>query len=390
MHREQTQPASDLSKRLEGEFDGDHRRCAQGPGPTNALSPGLNTLRLSKLLNEAKSRCRLDLSDAVVLTEAASGAYSATPVLAAMAGAKKVFAVARSSPFGSVEDVTRHVIEVAQASGVPGIIEVVTEKSPDIVSQADVVTNSGHVRPLDSEMVKHMKSTAVVPLMYESWELRDSDVDLEACRRKGILVAGTNERIPAVDVFSYLGIMAVKMLVDAGVAVYGSHVLLLCDNPFGPYIKQGLISAGASVQVVQDLSNAVGLNEIDAILVAIRPRVSPILGMSEAKLIAERCPWSVVCQFWGDVDREALQTAGLWHWPTQAPASGHMGILPSEVGPEPIVRLQAGGLKVAEVLMRMRQGMFDHEWEFVDAIGENLPRSQDPSIGGWPNRTDRA
>jgi hypothetical protein len=31
-----------------------------------------------------------------------------------------------------------------------------------------------------------------------------------------------------------------------------------------------------------------------------------------------------------------------------------MGILPSAVGPEPIVRLQAGGLKVGEVLHRLK------------------------------------
>ena len=29
---------------------------------------------------------------------------------------------------------------------------------------------------------------------------------------------------------------------------------------------------------------------------------------------------------------------------------GHMGVLPSAVGPEAIVRLQTGGLKVGEVL----------------------------------------
>jgi hypothetical protein len=39
-------------------------------------------------------------------------------------------------------------------------------------------------------------------------------------------------------------------------------------------------------------------------------------------------------------------------WPPEAPPPGHMGVLPSAVGPEPIVRLQAGGLKVGEVLAR--------------------------------------
>ena len=29
-----------------------------------------------------------------------------------------------------------------------------------------------------------------------------------------------------------------------------------------------------------------------------------------------------------------------------------MGVLPSDIGPEPVVRLQAGGLKVGELLSR--------------------------------------
>ena len=48
------------------------------------------------------------------------------------------------------------------------------------------------------------------PLMYEAWEFRAQDVHLEAWSCDGIRVAGTNERHPAVDVFSYLGIMANK------------------------------------------------------------------------------------------------------------------------------------------------------------------------------------
>ena len=39
-----------------------------------------------------------------------------------------------------------------------------------------------------------------------------------SCKR-GILITGTNERHPAVGVFSLLGIMAVKLLVDTSVAL---------------------------------------------------------------------------------------------------------------------------------------------------------------------------
>ena len=49
--------------------------------------PGLDSRRLVRLMEAAVERCQLDLSPFTVLTEAASGAYVVTPVLAAMAGA---------------------------------------------------------------------------------------------------------------------------------------------------------------------------------------------------------------------------------------------------------------------------------------------------------------
>jgi hypothetical protein len=58
-------------------------------------------------------------------------------------------------------------------------------------------------------MISWMKPTAVIPLMFEAWEFRPSDLELAAAQQRGILVAGTNERHPDVDVFSFLGIMAV-------------------------------------------------------------------------------------------------------------------------------------------------------------------------------------
>jgi hypothetical protein len=45
-----------------------------------------------------------------------------------------------------------------------------------------------------------------------------------------------------------------------------------------------------------------------------------------------------------------------------------MGILPSAVGPEPIVRLQAGGLKVGQVLARGLDSAAADELDFVQVI----------------------
>jgi hypothetical protein len=318
--------------------------------------PGLNPRRLIGLMRAAIERCRLDLSGTIVLTEAASGAYMVTPVLAAMAGASRVFGLTRSTPYGSAEEITARTLELARQAGVEGHLSVVTEKTASVVFQADIVTNSGHVRPIDAAMVREMKPSAVISLMYEAWEFRPGDVDLEACRRHGIAVAGTNERHPTVNVFAYLGIMAVKLLLDSGVAVFGSRILILCDNPFAPFLEHGLRQAGAVVSLSDTMATAPTTHRIDAILVAMRPLAIPRVGAPEAELIAVRWPGAVVAQFWGDLDRAALAEADVSLWPPQAPPQGHMGILPSAVGPDPIVRLQVGGLKVAEVLLRSGSG----------------------------------
>jgi hypothetical protein len=328
--------------------------------------PGLNTARLAGLARAAAERGRIDLRGATVFTEAATGAYTVTPVLAALAGADRVYALTRSTAYGTVEEVAAETTILARAVGLGDRIEIVTEKRPDLIARADVVTNSGHVRPIDRRTVEWMKPGSVVPLMYEAWELRPGEVDLDACRARGVRVAGTNERHSDVDVFSYLGVMVVKLLVDAGVAVYRSRVLLVCDNPFTAYISGGLNSLGAAVAVTDALGSETQLGEFDAVVLATKPRPEIAIGSREAELIAVRNPGAVVAQLWGEIDRAALDSAGVSYWPKVGPKPGHMSVLPSAVGPEPIIRLQAGGLKVAEVLLR---GIPDStDWEYVDAV----------------------
>jgi len=303
-------------------------------------------------MRAAIGRCQLDLSGYVVFTEAASGAYVVTPVLAALAGASRVYAMTRATRHGSVEQIAAGTTELAELAGVSSRIQILGEKSRTALSEADIVTNSGHVRPLDSETISCLKPGAVIPLMYERWEFRDGDVDLAACRTRGIRVTGTNERHPGVDVFSFLGPMAVKLLMDSGCAVYTSRVLLLCDNDFASYIAAGLTAVGADVVSASSAMDTSIHGEFDAVLVSRTPASTSALPSAEMLAIAQRWPGAVVAVYWGDVDRADLQRARLSFWPREAPAKGHMGILPSDIGPEAIVRLQSGSLKAAEALLR--------------------------------------
>lgn len=67
-------------------------------------------------------------------------------------------------------------------------------------------------------------------------------------------------------------------------------------------------------------------------------------------------------QFWGDMDRDAMDKIGVPYWPQNSPPPSHMGVLPSDIGPHAVVRLQAGGLKVGELLWKARAaGMSIHD-----------------------------
>jgi hypothetical protein len=332
--------------------------------------PGMAPERLVRLMREVMAECRLDLTGRVVLTEAATGAYAVTPVLAALAGAEEVLALTRSTRYGTADEVAEATYQLGRLAGVADRIMVTTQKSAELVGRADVVTNSGHVRPIDADMVGWLKPTAVVPLMFEAWEVQAGriDLDLAALRARGIPVAGTNERHPAVDVFSYLGLMAVKLLLDAGIAAYRCRIAILCDNPFTDYLVRGLRGAGAHVVAAASAAELVLPWVPEVVLVALRPRGMPVLAAADVALLAARCPGAVVAQYWGDVDRVGLASAGLAYWPLDPPPAGHMGVLPSHVGPEAVIRLQAGGLKVGQVLLTPADRRAPADLEFVDDL----------------------
>lgn len=327
--------------------------------------PGLSVPRLSRLVGEAVERCSLDLSDVRVLTEAATGAYVVTPVLAALAGAR-VVACTADSRFGTAQQVTAATMSLAGRLGVADRIAITTQRGPAHFAAADVITNSGHVRPITGELAAAIRPGAVLCLMFEAWEAQAGrlDLDADALRGRGVQIAGTNERHPHVDVFSYLGPMAVAQLADAGVPAYLSRIAVLCDNAFRDYIVDGLKSAGAEVDVAASF-DGLSTDCPDALLVALQPTGASVLSTAELRWIAASWPDCVLVQFWGDLDRAHCSVPA---WPLAAPPAGHMGVLPSRLGPDPIVRLQAGGLKVAQVLLTPPSARTARDMEYVDAF----------------------
>jgi hypothetical protein len=316
------------------------------------VQPGYALARLKVLMDRAIAATNLNLSGLNILTEAASGAYATTPIIAAMAGAARVYALARPTRYGSVEEVAARISQLASFVGVADRVTVIETIAPQLLPTVDIVTNSGHLRPLTADHINRLPERAVIALMFEAWEYRPGDLDLDACVRQGIPVVGVNERHPAVDVFSYLGPLCVRQLHDCGLAVYGNRIALLCDNDFADSIFRALSGMGARVKLFASVDD-VFPDEWDAIVVALQPSSEPRIGEAEARRLADVSPPGVaITQFWGDIDRTALRAHGMAVWPKAGPAPGHMGALLSAIGPEPIVRLQTGGLRAAEQIFR--------------------------------------
>lgn len=295
----------------------------------------------------------LDLGGRAVVTEAATGAYATTAVIAALAGAKVNACARDTASHGTAREAIEATRALARLAGVEDRITFSFGVPDEVLWRCDILTNSGRIRPITATHVRLMPKSAVIALMFEAWEFRDGDIDRNACRDRGIRIVAVNERHPDVAVFPFLGPLCVLQLSEAGLDVPGCAVAVLCDNPFAPHLLEGLDHAGARATLFLN-PEALSAGPWHAVVLALTPDGAP-LGAADLSAIAARAPGALVTQFWGDVDRKAASALAIRIAPSTAPAAGHMGILLNRLGHEPIVRLQAGGLKAAEIVLSGRE-----------------------------------
>ena len=335
--------------------------------PNVSTLGAVNIKRIEKLIRDAIDTYNLDLSRLTVFTEAASGNYVVTPLIAALAGSDRVFAITQDSRYGKAVDVRKFTLELAQKWGVRDRIEVVSDKMPSILSQVDIVTNLGFVRPIDKNMIAHLKPTAVLPLMWETWEFREADLDLAECRRKGIMVLGTNEREEGIALFTYVGYLAVKLAFELEIEIYRSKVVVVGSGLFGEncvkafdkleaHIKYIDLSAGASLETESAKST---LRDVD-LIVLVEHRNSVCLVGGEGQMtvdeLLELSPHVSIVHIAGNINQQEIDNAAIPCLPQKSAAPGYMSVTTDYLGPKPVVALHTAGLKVGEAMARTRLG----------------------------------
>jgi len=316
-----------------------------------------NPLRLVNLIRDTISFLELDLSGFTILTEAATGPYVVTPVIAALAGAKEIIAITRDSPYGSIDLVKKQTRALEALCNVEGCISIFEHRSLELFAKADIITNLGFVRPINAEIINTMKNNAVIPLMCEAWEFRPGDVDFNACIAKKIPVVGTNEDFPGLNVFAYSGLVCLKLLLDAQIEIHKSKIIVVSSDKFGLVIEKQLTYSGAAqvirVDTMKSLSPTI-LTNIDAVIVADYTREDIILGPGgdlTPDQFARLAPNATVIQFAGQIDVSGLIAQGIHVYPGIELSSHRMAQTLATIGPRPVVELHAAGLKVGELYL---------------------------------------
>ena len=95
----------------------------------------------------------------------------------------------------------------------------------------DLVTNTGFVRPIDNNLINSLSSNAVISLMWEPWEIRKNEIDLEKIKEKGIKIFGTNESDYRLKTMNYLGYLVLYFLLDQKITP-SNKILILGNKEF--------------------------------------------------------------------------------------------------------------------------------------------------------------
>ncbi len=313
--------------------------------------------RAVRIILDSIERLELSLSGFTVLTEVGTNNYLYTPIIAALAGARRVYAWTADTSYGLGGETIKRCRELAVKLDVLDRIEFSNnKKNTKHIESANIITNSGFIRPIDKDFVEHVNpKKCVIPLMYEAWECRESDIDVQACREANIIVAGTWENHPAIKIFDATGPLAVKLAMEAGFEVYRNNIAVWSADDFGVTAVKAFESLGAtSVLLTSDKAELLSaLPQLDFIYFCDYAGKAPLVGSNgilELKDLKDINPGVGIVHLFGGLDLEVCISHDLRVYPPKSGYPERMTETLAYLGPEPSLNLTVAGFKVGQSL----------------------------------------
>ena len=305
---------------------------------------------LKKLCSDAIKKFKPNLNNTVVYTEAATGNYCITPVIAALCGAK-VFAVAKNSKYGSATDAIRQTKDFAKIMHVSKAIKIVTNKSLIPFKNLDIITNTGFVRPIDKKIIKKLDSKCVIPLMWEPWEFRSSDIDIDELKKRGIKVYGTNENHKNLKTFEYLGFVMLKQIILKKITPESGPVLIIGSREFAVPVKKTLASLNYKTKIQSNLNSKIKINKFKSIIILEHKNDMLIIGKGRKAYIQHKDlkKDKIIFHLCGNIDVNKINCDIV---PKKPAKFGYMSFTSDDINPRAVVDLHTAGLKVAEGMIK--------------------------------------
>ena len=199
----------------------------------------------------------LDFTGKVVLSEVADNEYQYSAVIPLLSGALKTIFI--NSENEKKNNDFEFFLRENFDENLYKIIDRDQLKNED--SRVDIVANVGGVRPIDKDLIDRISNGGIVLLMYDLWELRDSDIDLSYLASKGIQLIGTNENFRDYKIFDYFQDLVVKIVLEVGPITNGRY-LIYSDDDFGIHASRAIqkftncaVKTCASAEEVVNLSD---------------------------------------------------------------------------------------------------------------------------------------
>jgi hypothetical protein len=310
-------------------------------------------------IREKISELELDLEGFEILTEVGSGLYNYMPIIPLLAGAERVMVWTRDTRYGKATDLIEKCSQIAFDLPQSGNLDFyIGSLNKEHLACADLISNSGFIRPLNESKLKFVKDSVVIPLMFESWEARAEDIDLKYCKSRGIKVAGTNESHKSLNVFPQVGHLAAKMVFEAGYEIYGNKIAIWSGDNFGRVIGQTFSLLGAEKVIVttkfEELLESV--SQIDFLFISDYDELRSYEDSSffDMEKLRDLNQLLGVVHLFGDINSFDLKEKGFNIYPPENGTAKYMSRTLSHLGINPFVSLMVGGFKVGEHLLRGR------------------------------------
>jgi hypothetical protein len=304
------------------------------------------------------SKLNLDFKGLSVLMEAATGNYAMMPSVSNLAGAERIYLVARDSRYGSAQAAKEQTLSAARLVGADEakFEFVLVSQMGEVADKVDLVLNGGNIRPISAGFLQRLKRGSCIGLMYEAWEFREADVDRATCNQLGIPIVGVDESHPDVEIFQAVGGLCLKMAFNAGYEVRHNRIVVWSSDNFGLEAEKAFTALGADVHITTDFDYLLSLApSLDFVFICDYKEdrcFTDIDGFFNLSALHSKRPGLGVLHLFGRFDAQSHGNQGCFIYPSPLGAPRQMSLTLDALGPNISIGLHATGLAAVAAVHR--------------------------------------